>query len=87
MNKQKYFNIRKHLIFKSKNYLGCYQDHRQDQAGRCEPGQGVQGGGRDEVVEPPEHCQAVPSDGDQEHALPGLRICSTRRNIWYDPTQ
>ena len=32
--------------------------------------------------EPPAHRQAVPGHGDQEHALPRLRVCPRRGDIW-----
>ena len=66
----------------TKFWAGCHQDHRQVPAGPCEPGQGIQGGRGDEAGEPSQHREALPGDGDQEHALPGVRICSQRRNIW-----
>ena len=61
---------------------GCHQDYWQVPTGPQQPGQGVPGGGGDEAGEPPQHCEALPSDGDQEHALSGVWVRAQGRNIW-----
>ena len=54
------------------SFPGCHQDYRQVPAGPHQPGQGLPGGGGDEAGEPSKHCEALPSHGDQEHALSGV---------------
>ena len=41
---------------------GGDQDHRQDEAGRGEPGEGAARGGGDEAAGPPLHHPALPGD-------------------------
>ena len=55
--------IKCHPLHYNPYYIsGGDQDHRQDEAGRGEPGEGAARGGGDEAAGPPLHHPALPGD-------------------------
>ena len=55
------------FAFFSVLFSGGHQDHRQEQVGQGQPGEGAERGGGAEAAGPAQHHQALPGERSLEH--------------------